>query len=63
MERAVVNEPLIRRREWLKDAVKKDSSYRVSEFVEDGEALFAAAGELGLEGIMAKEKKQQVPSR
>jgi len=54
--RAVVNEPLLRRREWLKDLVKKDSSYRLSEIVDDGEALFAAAGELGLEGIMAKDK-------
>ena len=40
--RSVVNEPLIRRREWLKDAIKKDTPYRVSEFVEDGESLFAA---------------------
>ncbi|MCI0715495.1 MAG: non-homologous end-joining DNA ligase [Chlorobi bacterium] len=54
--RAVVNEPLGRRRDWLKDAVKKDSSYRISEIVDDGKALFAAAGELGLEGIMAKDK-------
>ena len=57
--RTVVNEPLIRRREWLKDAVKKDSPYRISEIVEDGGALFAAAGELGLEGIMAKEKNSK----
>ena len=57
--RAVVNEPLLRRREWLKDAVKKDSSYRFSEIVNDGKALFAAAGELGLEGIMAKEKNSK----
>lgn len=57
--RAVVNEPLIRRREWLKDAVKKDSPYRISEIVEDGAALFAATGELGLEGIMAKEKNSK----
>ncbi|MDQ3021175.1 MAG: non-homologous end-joining DNA ligase [Bacteroidota bacterium] len=57
--RAVVNEPLMRRREWLKDAVKKDSSYRLSEIVEDGEALFAAAGELGLEGVIAKEKNSK----
>lgn len=54
--RAVVNEPLLRRRGWLKDVVKKDSSYRLSEIVDDGEGLFAAAGELGLEGIMAKDK-------
>jgi len=57
--RSVVNEPLMRRRQWLKDAVKKDSSYRLSELVEDGEALFAAAGEHGLEGIMAKEKNSK----
>lgn len=57
--RAVVNEPLIRRREWLKDAVKKDSSYRLSEIVEDGLGLFAAAAELRLEGIMAKEKNSK----
>ncbi len=57
--RAVVNEPLLRRREWLKDAVKKDSSYRLSEIVEDGKALFAAAGELGLEGVVAKEKNSK----
>lgn len=54
--RPVVNEPLIRRRTWLNDAIKKDSYYRISEIVEDGEALFSAAGELGLEGIMAKDK-------
>ncbi len=57
--RAVINEPLSRRREWLKDAVKKDSSYRLSEIVNDGTALFAAAAELGLEGIVAKEKKSK----
>jgi ATP-dependent DNA ligase len=57
--RPVVNEPLLRRREWLNDAVKKDSSYRISEIVNDGEALFSAAGELGLEGVMAKEKNSR----
>jgi DNA ligase D-like protein (predicted ligase) len=57
--RSVVNEPLIRRREWLNDAVKKDSSYRISEIVEDGKALFGAAKEHGLEGIMAKERNSK----
>jgi bifunctional non-homologous end joining protein LigD len=52
--RPVVNEPVERRREWMADAVKKDSAYRVSQTVEDGEALFEAAREAGLEGIMAK---------
>lgn len=57
--RPVVNEPLLRRREWLNDAVKKDTAYRISELVDDGEALFSAAGQLGLEGIMAKEKSSK----
>lgn len=62
--RSVVNEPLIRRREWLKDAIKKDTPYRVSEFVEDGESLFAAAREHRLEGIMAKDKNSKyLPGR
>jgi bifunctional non-homologous end joining protein LigD len=53
--RPIVNEPLTRRREWLTDAVKPDSTYRVSEVVDDGRALFEAAKTLGLEGIMAKD--------
>ena len=52
--RPLVNEPVERRREWMADAIKKDSSYRVSQTVEDGAALFEAAGAMGLEGIMAK---------
>jgi len=52
--RPLVNEPIERRREWLADAIKRDSSYRVSQTVDDGEELFAAAREAGLEGIMAK---------
>jgi bifunctional non-homologous end joining protein LigD len=54
--RAIVNEPLTRRREWLEDAIKKDSAYRVSEVVEEGTALFEAVKQLGLEGIMAKQR-------
>jgi DNA ligase D-like protein (predicted ligase)/DNA ligase D-like protein (predicted 3'-phosphoesterase) len=52
--RAIVNEPLSRRREWLQDAIRKDSPYRVSECVEDGPAFFEAVKAMGLEGIMAK---------
>ncbi|MCI0452261.1 MAG: non-homologous end-joining DNA ligase [Candidatus Latescibacteria bacterium] len=52
--RPLINEPLTRRREWMADAIKKDSAYRVSQTVEDGDALFDAAREAGLEGIMAK---------
>jgi DNA ligase D-like protein (predicted ligase)/DNA ligase D-like protein (predicted polymerase)/DNA ligase D-like protein (predicted 3'-phosphoesterase) len=54
--RPVNNEPLTRRREWLADAVKKDTAYRVSELVEEGPAFFEAVKELGLEGIMAKQR-------
>ena len=36
--------------------MRADTPYRVSEFVEDGESLFNAAREHGLEGIMAKKK-------
>ena len=54
--RSLINEPLLKRREWLKDAVRTDGAYRISEIVEDGESLFEAARELSLEGIMAKVK-------
>lgn len=54
--RAIVNERLVRRREWLQDAIKKGPAYRVSEVVEDGAAFFQAVKEMGLEGIMAKQR-------
>jgi len=53
--RPIVNEPLMKRREWLIDSVKKDTPYRVSEIIEDGKELFEAAKKLELEGIMAKD--------
>ncbi|MBS1680167.1 MAG: non-homologous end-joining DNA ligase [Bacteroidetes bacterium] len=52
--RSLINESLTKRREWLHDAIKTDSSYRLSEVVEEGESLLEAAREHGLEGIMAK---------
>jgi len=57
--RSLINEPLLKRKEWLKDALKKDSPYRPSEFVEDGESLLQAAREHQLEGIMAKERNSR----
>jgi ATP-dependent DNA ligase len=54
--RPIVNEPLSRRREWLEDAIKGDSAYRVSGVVEDGPAFFEAVKQMGLEGIMAKQR-------
>jgi bifunctional non-homologous end joining protein LigD len=52
--RSLINEPLVRRKEWLADAIRDGTPYRVSESVEDGEGLFEAAKSHGLEGIMAK---------
>jgi DNA ligase D-like protein (predicted ligase)/DNA ligase D-like protein (predicted polymerase)/DNA ligase D-like protein (predicted 3'-phosphoesterase) len=54
--RPIINEPLTRRREWLGDAIKKGGAYRVSEVVEDGAAFFEAVKQMGLEGIMAKQR-------
>jgi bifunctional non-homologous end joining protein LigD len=54
--RSIVNETLVRRREWLQDAVKKESAYRVSEAVEEGPAFLQAVKQMGLEGIMAKRR-------
>ncbi len=56
--RALINEPLARRREWMKDALRINANlpYRVSEAIDEGKALFIAAREKKLEGIMAKVK-------
>lgn len=54
--RPVVNEPLVRRRQWLEGVIRRDTPYRVSEAVAEGGELFKAAVKMGLEGIMAKEK-------
>jgi bifunctional non-homologous end joining protein LigD len=53
--RAIINEPLTKRKEWLFDTIRTaETPYRVSEYVDDGNSLLAAAREHGLEGIMAK---------
>jgi bifunctional non-homologous end joining protein LigD len=54
--RSLMNEPLLKRKEWLKDAIRTETPYRISEHVEDGESLFQAAKLHVLEGIMAKRK-------
>lgn len=54
--RSLINEPLLQRKTWLKDAIKKDTPYRISEWMEDGEGLLEAARAHNLEGIMAKRK-------
>jgi bifunctional non-homologous end joining protein LigD len=55
--RPIVNEALTRRREWVKDLIKSGSAYRVSDGFEDGVALFEATRTMGLEGVMAKQRK------
>lgn len=55
--RAIINEPLWQRQEWLLDCMKPDTPYRFSSSVEDGVDLFEAAKQHGLEGIMAKDLK------
>jgi DNA ligase D-like protein (predicted ligase)/DNA ligase D-like protein (predicted 3'-phosphoesterase) len=54
--RPIVHEPLVRRRVWLKDVIKRGTPFRVSETVEEGGELFEAAAAMGLEGIIAKER-------
>jgi DNA ligase D-like protein (predicted ligase)/DNA ligase D-like protein (predicted 3'-phosphoesterase) len=55
--RPILDEPLERRRAWLADAVRgQGGDFRVSETVDDGEALFEAAKTVGVEGIVAKER-------
>jgi DNA ligase D-like protein (predicted ligase)/DNA ligase D-like protein (predicted polymerase)/DNA ligase D-like protein (predicted 3'-phosphoesterase) len=54
--RPIVNEPLMRRREWLQDAIRKDTPYRVNEVVEDGPAFYDAVKQMGLEGVIAKQR-------
>ena len=57
--RTLINDPLFRRREWLKDAIKKDTPYRVSDFVREGQAFFDAVRKMGLEGIIAKDQNSR----
>lgn len=54
--RPLTNEPLHRRREWLLDAVKSGTAYRVSEALDEGAALLEAVRGMGLEGVMAKQR-------
>lgn len=53
--RPLINEPLLRRREWLQDSLRKDTPYRMSEAVKEGKELFEATKKMQLEGIMAKD--------
>lgn len=57
--RSIMHEPLWRRRDWLADVIRRDTPFRMSEAITEGEALFAAAKQMGLEGIIAKERNSQ----
>jgi DNA ligase D-like protein (predicted ligase)/DNA ligase D-like protein (predicted polymerase)/DNA ligase D-like protein (predicted 3'-phosphoesterase) len=54
--RPIVNDPLMRRRDWLIDSIRPNQVYRVSEAMDEGVELYTAAANLGLEGIVAKER-------
>lgn len=56
--RSLLNDPQDRRRWWLVDSVRAgETNYRISEALDDGKALFDAAKKLGIEGIVAKERR------
>jgi DNA ligase D-like protein (predicted ligase)/DNA ligase D-like protein (predicted polymerase)/DNA ligase D-like protein (predicted 3'-phosphoesterase) len=52
--RALIQEPLQKRSVWLRDSIKPQTPYRISEMLEDGQALWEAAKVHELEGIIAK---------
>jgi len=54
--RQITQDPIERRRAWLEDLIRTGSAYRMSEALEDGQALFEGAKTAGLEGIVAKER-------
>jgi len=54
--RPVIDEPLVRRREWLADAIREGTNYRLSDAFDDGKALLKAVSDHGLEGVVAKRR-------
>lgn len=54
--RALINDPLLKRKEFVRDAIKSDTPYRVSDHVNDGPSLLDAARAHELEGIIAKKR-------
>ncbi|MBE7438595.1 MAG: hypothetical protein HS115_09090 [Spirochaetales bacterium] len=57
--RSVINDPLELRREWLADLLRDRQTMRLSEVLDDGQALFAAVKSSGLEGIVAKDRSSR----
>lgn len=55
--RSLMNDPIERRRWWMADSVRLgETNYRISETIADGHALFEAAKNMGVEGIIAKKR-------
>ncbi|HTF20301.1 MAG TPA: non-homologous end-joining DNA ligase [Chryseolinea sp.] len=62
--RTLINDPLLKRKEFVGDAIKPDTPFRVSEHVEDGQSLYEAAKAHELEGIIAKKRDSRyLPGR
>ena len=57
--RGIIDEPLHRRRAWLKTVVRYNSTYRFSETFTDGQSLYTAIETKGMEGIMLKDQNSR----
>jgi len=57
--RLLLNDPCELRREWLVDLLRDRQVLRLSEALDDGQALFAAVKESSLEGIVAKDRRSR----
>jgi len=57
--RSLLNEPLMKRKELMRDSIRNETPYRFSEHVDDGESLLEAARAHELEGIMAKQRSSR----
>ena len=60
--RPVMGEPLVDRKALLRDLLAPNELVQACDFIQgEGEAFFQATCELGLEGIVAKEKSRPIP--
>ncbi len=57
--RDIIDEPLHRRRAWLKTVVRYNNTYRFSETFADGQSLYGAIEAKGMEGIMLKDQNSR----
>lgn len=52
----ILDAPLFRRRQWLSQVIKWNTTYRYSQSFDDGKMLYDAIDAKGMEGIMAKDQ-------